>query len=197
MPSGMRASRWESHIKKTLKYAERQAEKRIIYLQELRKIVSTQGSDNLVYIDESGFEHHAYRPFAWSKRGTQSFGDRLGSRRLRINLITAKRNNELLAPVLYEGSTSAIWFNEWLENHLLKTLNPNSTLILDNAAFHQKEKVREIAKQAGHRVLFLPPYSPDFNPIEQVFAQIKKRRIYAPPNTSIDQIVREYGSFSK
>ena len=90
---------------------------------------------------------------------------------------------------------------QWLEKHLVPELNPNSTLILDNAAFHRKDDVFGIAKQAGHKVLFLPPYSPDFNRIEQDqrsglvswilksssfpdFAILKKRRIYSAPDIS-------------
>ena len=73
-----------------------------------------------------------------------------------------------------------MWFNQWLEEYLLPELEPNSTLILDNAPFHRKNDVFEIAEQAGHQVLFLPPYSPEFNHIKQDFAIIKKRCIYSP-----------------
>ena len=110
-------------------------------------------------------------------------------------MIAAKRGKELLAPVLYEGSTSAVWFNQWFEKHLLKELNPDSTIIMDNAAFHKKEDIHALAEAAGHRVLFLPPYSPDFNPIEQDFAILKRIRQKMPLNTTIDQIVKNYGTF--
>ena len=100
-----------------------------------------------------------------------------------------------LAPVLFKGSTNALWFNQWLENHLIPELKPNSTLILDNAAFHRKDDVFRIAEQAGHKVLFLPPYSPDFNRIEQDFAILKKRRIYSASGTSLDDIVKSYGNY--
>jgi putative transposase len=77
---------------------------------------------------------------------------------------------------------------------LIPELNPNSTLILDNAPFHRKNDVYQIAQDAGHSVLFLPPYSPDFNRIEQDFAIIKKRRIYSAPDISLYDIVKSYGS---
>ena len=66
---------------------------------------------------------------------------------------------------------------------------------MDNASFHKKKEIFRIAKDAGHDVLFLPPYSPDFNPIEKVFAILKKRRKFASPETSIHQIVNSYGLF--
>ena len=108
-------------------------------------------------------------------------------------MIAGKRKKDLLATVLYETSTTANWFNKWLKEHLLKELNPNSTLILDNARFHKKKDIKEIAENSGHKVIFLPPYSPDFNPIEQDFAIMKKKRMYSKVGTTIDEIVKNYG----
>ena len=160
----------------------------------MRQIVIQEGWDNLVYVDESGFDAYTYRPYAWSKRGQKSYGDRRGKRGTRTSLIAGKRGKKLLAPVLFKGSTNTLWFNQWLKDHLLPELNANSTVILDNAPFHRKEDVFQIVEEAGHKVLFLPPYSPDFNRIEQDFAVIKKRRIYSTPNTSLYEIVKSYGN---
>ncbi len=148
----------------------------------------------MVYLDESGFEAYTYRPLAWSKRGQKSHGERSGQRGTRTSLIAAKRVKQLLATVLFKGSTNALWFNTWLKEELIRELNPNSTLILDNAPFHRQDDVFRLAQEAGHPVLFLPPYSPDFNSIEQDFAIIKKRRIYSAPGTSLDDIVKAYGN---
>ena len=164
-------------------------------MKSLRQIVAEQGASNLVYLDESGFDAKRYRPYAWSKRGQKSYGERSGKRGTRTSLIAAKRGKQLLAPVLFQGSTNALWFNQWLEKHLFPELKPHSTLILDNAPFHRQNDVFEIAEQGGHKVLFLPPYSPDFNRIEQDFAIIKKRRTYSAPGTSLDDIVKSYGNY--
>jgi transposase len=128
-----------------------------------------------VYVDESGFEAYTYRPYAWSKRGDKSYGDRRGQRGTRTSLIAGKRGKQLLAPVMNQGSTNARWFNQWLEEHLLPQLQPNSTIILDNAPFHRKDDVLRIAQEAGHSVLFLPPYSLDFNSIEQDESHYQKK----------------------
>lgn len=164
-------------------------------MRNLREIILLDGSSNLVYLDESGFEEYVYRPYGWSRRGQKTYGDRNGKRGTRTSLIAGKRGRELLAPVLFKGSTNALWFNQWLEKHLIPELKPNSTLILDNAAFHRKNDVFRIAEQAGHKVLFLPPYSPDFNRIEQDFAILKKRRIYSASDTSLDDIIKSYGNY--
>jgi putative transposase len=164
-------------------------------LRNLRSIVQQKGSKKIAWIDESGFKSHTYRAYAWGKIGAKVYDERPGKREKQTNLIMAKQGRRLLAPVLYQDSTTALWFNQWLEEHLFKELEENSTLILDNASFHQKEAIRSLAKENGHDVLFLPPYSPDFNPIEKVFANLKKRRIYATAGTTLDQIVKSYGSF--
>jgi transposase len=178
-------------------------------LQELRKLVSIYGSSKLVYIDESGFELETFRPLARSPRGQKVHGERNACKRPRTSLIAAKCGTKLLAPILFQGSTNSVLFNHWLEHHLLQELKTNSILILDNARFHNKNDIQRIAEMAGHIVLFLPPYSeglspefssgackprPDFNPIEQDFATIKKRRIYASPGTTLDSIIQSYGN---
>ena len=78
---------------------------------------------------------------------------------------------------------------------LCKELRPDSTIIWDNAAFHKKKDLEAIADEHGHHVLFLPPYSPDFSPIENDFANIKKIRQYAPADTSIAAIITSYGNY--
>ncbi|MBP0015784.1 MAG: transposase [Roseofilum sp. SBFL] len=92
------------------------------------------------------------------------------------------------------GTTNALFFNHWLEHHLIVELNPNSLLVADNAPFHRKVDIRDLGKNHGHSVLFLPPYSPDYSLIEQDFAILKKQRIYAPSGTTLDELVKLYGT---
>ncbi len=132
-----------------------------------------------------------FNPYAWSPKGQKIYGDKQGKRSKRTNLIMAQRGKKWLAPVLFEGSCNAKFVEEWLENHLFKELKNSSLIVMDNAPFHRKKKLHEIANKYGHRILFLPPYSPDFNPIEQVFGFLKKRRLYAPKNTSLEEIIRD------
>ena len=80
-------------------------------MRQLRQTVLNQGSSNLVYIDESGFDSSTFRALAWSFRGQKVHGERSGSTRPRTSLIAAKRGKKLLATVLFEGSTNSVWFN--------------------------------------------------------------------------------------
>jgi hypothetical protein len=67
-------------------------------------------------------------------RGKKVHGERSRNGRQRTSLIAAKRERQILAPVLFEGSIDSIWFNDWFENHLFKELRQKSTIIMDNAS---------------------------------------------------------------
>ena len=176
-----------------MRYSERNHKKRIEYLRALRKVVKAKGSK--VYLDESGFERTSHRAHGWGLRGKKVYGERSGRKRPRTSLISAKQGKRLLAPILFEGSTDAMLFNYWLKNHLFKELEQDSTIIMDNAAFHKTALTRQLIEEAGHSLLFLPPYSPDFNPIEKDFAIIKRRRQFLPHDTPIDEVVRSYVNY--
>ena len=133
-----------------------------------------------------------YQDYGYAKRGKKIYGSRTGKRTARENLIAARRDKELLAPMLIQGSVNGVGFEKWLEQWLMLELQPNSTLILDNAPIHRKNRIKEIVEVGGHQVLFLPRYSPDFNSIEHDFAAMKKRRKYAAEGTSVAQIIKDY-----
>ena len=178
-----------------MRYSERSHEKRIGYLRTLRQVVKDKGSESIVYLDESGFERTTHRTHGWGLRGKKVYGERSGKKRPRTSLLSARQGKRLLAPILLEGSTNAVLFNYWLQSHLLKELAQGSTIIMDNATFHKTALTRQIIEHAGHSLLFLPPYSPDFNPIEQNFAIMKRRRQFLPAHTTIDEVVRSYVNY--
>ena len=91
----------------------------------------------------------------------------------------AQRRKEWLAPVVFKGSCTAALVNTWLKDFLLKELDEPSVIVMDNARFHKKSEIKALLAKAGHVLLPLPTYSPDFNPIEQSFAILKKRRQYS------------------
>ena len=97
--------------------------------------------------------------------------------------------------MLFFGTANTDLVNDWTRHMLCKELRPNSTLIYDNAAFHKQKDLKAIAREHGHYILFLPPYSPDLSRIEPDFANIKKRRQYAPPGTPLADIVKSYGNY--
>lgn len=163
--------------------------KRQVFLRTLRSLISHYGSENIVYFDETGFEHHAFQPYAWVKRGKKIYGDVVGKRYKRTNLLMAQRRKEWIAPMLFEGSCTSHTVNQWVKAFLLKALNKPSIVIMDNAPFHNKNIIKKLLEEKGHTLLPLPPYSPDFNPIEQTFGVLKRRRQSLPSNTPIEQLI--------
>jgi transposase len=102
-------------------------------------------------------------------------GERRGKKSKRLNIIAGLLNQKIIAPLVFNGYTDSVLFNNWLETQLLPSLPKNSVLVLDNARFHKSAKTKELVEQAGCHLLFLPPYSPDLNPIENYWAILKSK----------------------
>ncbi|HEV4565939.1 TPA: transposase, partial [Streptococcus pneumoniae] len=83
-------------------------------------------------------------------------------------------NGELIAPITYEETMTSDFFEAWFQKFLLPTLNTPSVIIMDNARFHRMGKLELLCEEFGHKLLPLPPYSPEYNPIEKTWAHIKK-----------------------
>ncbi len=87
-------------------------------------------------------------------------------------------DGRLEEPYLFDGTCDTALFNAWLKTRLYPRLNAHHLVIMDNAAFHTSPKTAQLIETTGVTLLFLPPYSPDFNPIQHDFAALKKRREY-------------------
>ena len=74
----------------------------------------------------------------------------------------------------YDGYTNTEVFLSWVEHCLCKKLKSNQIVIMDNASFHKSNKVKELIEEVGGRLIYLPPYSPDINPIKHVWANLKR-----------------------
>lgn len=98
-----------------------------------------------------------------------------GKRYARESFIAGQIQNKIIAPFCYTGTCDSGLFNFWLENILLPALGPGYTIIMDNAAFHKSELTKILLEDSGCQLLFLPPYSPDFNPIEKFWANFKAK----------------------
>lgn len=129
----------------------------------------------MVYIDESGIDKFISREYGWGLRGHKIIGEISGRRYARESFIAGQLQNKVIAPFCYTGTCDSHLFNFWLENFLLPEIGPGYTLIMDNAAFHKSEHTRILIKSAGCELLFLPPYSPDLNPIEKFWANLKAK----------------------
>jgi len=84
-------------------------------------------------------------------------------------------NKKFIAPLTFQGGCNSNLVNTWLEKVLLPELPKGTTIIMDNAAFHKSTKTRELIENTGCKLLFLPTYSPDLNPIEHCWHTLKSK----------------------
>ena len=90
-----------------------------------------------------------------------------------MTFLAALRHNRIDAPCVLDQPVNGQVFTEYVEQCLLKTLSPGDVVIMDNLSSHKRPAIRKAIRSVGAKLLFLPPYSPDLNPIEQVFAKLK------------------------
>lgn len=143
-----------------------------------------------IYLDESGINHYLHRQYGRSVRGKKVFGETSGKRFTRQSVISALFKGKLLSPICFEGTCDTSLFNAWLKQALIPNLIPGQILILDNASFHKSTETRRLVEAAGCKILFLPPYSPDLNPIEKYWANMKTkvRELLAHTSTFIEAL---------
>ena len=136
--------------------------------------LAVEPAARLVFVDESGAHTQMTR---W--RGRCAVGQRLVSRiphghDQTSTRIAAVRLTGACAPWLFAGAMDGELFLAWVRQGLVPTLQPDDLVILDNLATHKVAGVREAIAAAGARLKYLPPYSPDFNPIENLWSKIKQ-----------------------
>lgn len=163
--------------------------KRKQYLR-LRERYVRRGKE-LVYLDESGFDSSVTRQYARALIGKKVYGLRGSNMRPRTSLLIARFKDKLKAPLLFKGTCNTEFFNAWVEKALCPFLNKNHVVVMDNASIHKSAKTRELIEGTGATLLFLSPYSPDLNPIENDFANIKRLREFNE-NETIEEIIRMY-----
>lgn len=117
---------------------------------------------------------------AWSKVGHPIVEERSGQRKKRINLLCGLNSNfEPMSPLLIEENCNSEMFETWFKELFIPNLQADAVIIMDNARFHRKAVLFEIIKLFNRAfntnlcIIFLPPYSPDYNPIEKFFGVIK------------------------
>ena len=155
--------------KKTTLYQERDEEKRRVFLEALSEIPEIQR----IYLDESGINKYLYRQYGWALRVEKIVGEISGHRFARESVISAISGGKFLAAMCFQGTCDSKLFNIWLEKILIPELKPRQVLILDNASFHKSAESKKLVEEAGCKLLFLPSYSPDLNPIEKYWANMK------------------------
>ena len=131
-------------------------------------------TQQLVFVDEMGSNTSLAPLYAWSRRGKRALLAKV-PRNWGANVtLLASMSAEGMGPSLaVEGSTTREVFEVYLEYFLAPALRPGQVVVMDNLSAHKGGRVRELVEARGCEILYLPPYSPDLNPIEEAFAKLK------------------------
>ncbi len=127
----------------------------------------------LVFIDETWTKTNMAPLRGWAPRGQRLIGKAPHGRWKTMTFLAALRSDRIDAPWLIDGPINGERFRLYVEKVLIPTLKPGDIVIADNLGSHKGKAVRQALRAVGARLLFLPKYSPDLNPIEQVFAKLK------------------------
>ena len=127
----------------------------------------------LVFIDETWVKTNMTRLRGWAPKGERLLAKApFGKWRTRT-FLAALRYDRVDAPILFDGPINGVRFRSYVEQALVPTLQPGDIVIIDNLGSHKARAVRAAIRSAGAYLFFLPPYSPDLNPIEQLFSKFK------------------------
>ena len=140
----------------------------------------------LVFLDETGVTTDLLRRYGRSPRGTRLVDHTPCSHWQSCTVLAALRSVGLTAPAVFDGPIDTESFQAYIDQVLVPTLRPGDRVIADNLAVHKQPAVRAAIERAGATFHLLPPYSPDFNPIEQAFAKLKAFLRAARPRTFDD-----------
>jgi transposase len=127
----------------------------------------------LVFIDETWAKTNMTPIRGWAPRGQKLVARAPFGKWRTLTFLAALRHDRIDAPCVLDGPINGQSFTAWVEQFLVPTLKPGDIVIMDNLGSHKGQAVRMAIRSAGAKLLFLPPYSPDLNPIEQVFAKLK------------------------
>lgn len=140
-----------------------------------------------VFLDESGVTTDLIRRYGRSPRGHRLLDHTPLSHWQTYTILAALRSDGLTAPAVFNGPLDNLSFLAYVEQVLVPTLRPGDRVVLDNLVIHKQAAVRVAIEAVGATIHFLPPYSPDLNPIELVFAKLKAYLRKVRPRT-FDQV---------
>ena len=136
-------------------------------------IISGFSTNNLVFLDESSCNTDMTRRYAYAQGGSRAVDSAPLSKPKNTTILSSIQLNGSLHYTTFSGGTTVEKFNQYLVNDLLPYLNPDSVLVMDNMKSHHAKAIKQLLEKAKVRYIFLPPYSPDLNPIENLWSKVK------------------------
>jgi transposase len=152
----------------------------------------------LVFLDETWATTALTRHYGRSPRGQRVIGHAPAGHWKTTTFLAALRTGGFIAPLVVDGPITGALFKAYVEQHLAPTLRSGDQVVMDNLNAHKVTGVQEAIEARGAPLVYLPPYSPDFNPIENAFAKLKARLRHAEERTvvglwsRIGEVLREF-----
>lgn len=142
--------------------------------EDFLKKLSCIDPEKVVFLDECGFDTHQKYSYAWGLKGKRVYANKHGGKGERVNTIACLNyQRKLFASFVFQGSCDKDVFDVYAKDILLPSLKEGTTVVMDNASFHKSSNVENILLEKKCKVLYLPPYSPDLNPIEESWSPLK------------------------
>ncbi|MCT7981665.1 IS630 family transposase [Laspinema olomoucense] len=183
--------------KKTLhaeeKFTERVQKKRVEFWEKIRDIPY----EDLIFIDESGVDLALIKTKARAIKGQRALGTKPQKRGKRVSLLTALSLKKVVASTNIYGTTNQVTFEAFIVTQLIPNLWKNACVVMDNASIHTSKIVEEAIQEAGAKLIYLSPYSPEFSPIENFWSKVKEMlkkfqaRTYADLVIGITEAMRQ------
>ncbi len=129
--------------------------------------------ERLVFVDEMGSNISLSPLYAWAPRGVRALCSVPRNRGSNTTVLSSMTLEGMGPSLTVEGATTSVVFEAYVEQVLAPTLRRGQVVVMDNLSAHKGDRVRELIEGRGCQLLYLPSYSPDFNPIEEAFAKIK------------------------
>ena len=140
---------------------------------EWRVLQTGLSPERLVFIDETWAKTNMTRPRGRSLAGTRLIAALPHGHWQTTTFLAGLRSSGLIAPLVVDGAVNGEIFLAYVRQHLAPALQPGDIVIMDNLTSHKRAGVRQAIEAVGAVLMYLPPYSPDFNPIEQAFSKFK------------------------
>jgi transposase len=174
--------------KKTLAASERNEEARTAW----RAAVAQLDPEQLVFVDESGTNISLTHLYGWAPHDQRATGSVPRNHGKNTTLVAARAPDGLHEPWLIEAAMDTESFAWSIAEQLAPTLRPGQVVVVDNLSAHKADSIRHAIAARGCQLLFLPPYSPDFTPIEQAFSKMKAilRGLGARSKEALQEAVR-------
>jgi transposase len=172
--------------KKSLRASEQDRSDIARRREQWKKYQGRLDANRLVFIDETWAKTNMTRRHGRCARGTRLIAKVPQARWRTLTFLAALRCDRITAPCVLDGPINGTSFRAYVEQFLVPTLSRGDVVIMDNLGSHKSLAVRRLIRAAGAKLFFLPRYSPDLNPIEQVFAKLKTLLRKADPRTPED-----------